>query len=151
MERSAATANHSRLDCKRAHRIPRVLEFPRCFRWNRNWRCAERPGNHALRTRSARGRHPRQSRKPKTSCPSPSIAGRSPTSNDTQQLLRLLQQLALVFLSGILIAPLQLLQNLYPCRLSHRFIHSAQGNPTFGAIRPPADIETILACKSPMA
>jgi hypothetical protein len=36
--------------------------------------------------------------------------------------------------AGGLITPAQLLQNLLACRLTHVFIHSGQGNPTFGTM-----------------
>ena len=69
----------------------------------------------------------------------------------TQQLLRLIQQLALVLRTGGRITPSQLYQNLGPCRLTHCFIHSGHGNPTSGATYPsdplftPSRVTKLLA------
>src|SRR5438034_10521906 len=53
-----------------------------------------------------------------------------------QQLLGLVQELAFMLCAGSFITPSQLPQNLYPCRLTHCFIHSGHGNPTSGATYP---------------
>src|SRR6266436_3674316 len=50
-----------------------------------------------------------------------------------QQLLRLVQELAFVLRTRSFITSPQLRQKFYPCPFTHRFIHSGQGNPTFGA------------------
>src|SRR6516165_2459285 len=49
-----------------------------------------------------------------------------------QQLHGLVDEFGFLFPSRRFIAPAQLLQNLYSGRLTHVFIHSGQGNPTFG-------------------
>jgi len=49
----------------------------------------------------------------------------------TQQFLGLVQQLAFVLRTGIPVTPPQLLQNLFPCRLPHGFVHSGHGNSYF--------------------
>src|SRR5438034_9598585 len=53
-----------------------------------------------------------------------------------QQLLGLVQELAFMLCAGSFITPSQLPQNLYPCRLTHCFIHSGHGKPTSGATYP---------------
>src|SRR5580765_6537796 len=59
-----------------------------------------------------------------------------------QQLLRLVQELAFVLHSRTFITTPQLPQKLYPCRFTHCFIHSGQGNPTFGATYPFTALST---------
>src|SRR5271165_7045414 len=60
----------------------------------------------------------------------------------TQQLLRLIQQLALVLRTSRRIAPPHLYQSLCPCRLNHCFIHSSHGNPTSGTTYPSTTLST---------
>src|SRR6266487_6543384 len=68
-----------------------------------------------------------------------------------QQLLGLVQELAFMLCAGSFITPSQLPQNLYPCRLTHCFIHSGHGNPTSGATYPftalctPSRVTKLLA------
>src|SRR5208283_395593 len=68
-----------------------------------------------------------------------------------QQVHRLVNELGLVLQAGGLITPAQLLQNLLSCRLTHVFIHSGQGNPTFGttyrltALSTPSRVTKLLA------
>src|SRR4029077_2276409 len=59
-----------------------------------------------------------------------------------QQLLRLVQELAFVLRPRTFITPPQLPQKLYPCQFTHRFIHSGQSNPTFGATYPFTALST---------
>src|SRR5258707_6139001 len=59
-----------------------------------------------------------------------------------QGLLRLVQELAFVLRSRTFITSPQLPQKLYPCRFTHCFIHSGQGNPTFGATYPFTALST---------
>ena len=49
-----------------------------------------------------------------------------------QELHRLVQQLPFMLRTGMFVTPPQFIQNLFPCRLIHVFIHSSHGNPTFG-------------------
>src|SRR6185437_2112537 len=69
----------------------------------------------------------------------------------TQQFLRLVQQLALMPRPGIPISPPQLLQNLFPCRMTHRFVHSATvtvGSGTtylFPFLHHPSRVTKLLA------
>src|SRR5437899_6581420 len=68
-----------------------------------------------------------------------------------QQRLRLIQQLSFVFGAGTLITPPQLLQDLFPCRRTYHFIHSATVTVTFGATYPfprlytPSRVTKLLA------
>jgi hypothetical protein len=48
----------------------------------------------------------------------------------------LIKELGLVLRAGCFITPPQLLQNLHSGRLTHVFIHSGHGNPTFGTTYP---------------
>src|ERR1700726_894281 len=59
-----------------------------------------------------------------------------------QQLLGLVQELALVLRPSRFISPPQLPQKLCPCRLTHCFIHSGHGNPTSGATYPLTALST---------
>src|SRR6185437_14154177 len=69
----------------------------------------------------------------------------------TQQFLRLVQQLALMPRPGVPISPPQLLQNLFPCRMTHRFVHSATvtvGSGTtylFPFLHHPSRVTKLLA------
>src|SRR5437762_4527107 len=58
------------------------------------------------------------------------------------QLLRLVQELPFVLRSRTFITSAQLPQKLYSCRFTHCFIHSGQGNPTFGATYPFTTLST---------
>src|SRR5579871_1110361 len=74
-----------------------------------------------------------------------------------QQLHRLVQQLMLMFGAGILITPPQLRHHFSPGRLTHVFIHSANGNPTSGATyafaarSTPSRVTKLLAQFAPAA
>src|SRR5258708_21338234 len=72
-----------------------------------------------------------------------------------QQLLRLVQELAFVLRTRSFITSPQLRQKCYPCPFTHRFIHSGQGNPTFGAtysftaLLTPSRVTILLAQFAP--